>query len=200
MNVVYVDSESEENDIKPSIFLAGPTPRSLVNSDERYRVLIHTLEVLWNSKFITSEISEKVEFKIKEELKLNEFIITKSWRPTIINLLEQKGFQGTIYVPEPSDEQWGDYLHQVNWEKEKLDNCDIIIFWIPRELQFMPAFTTNVEFGLYLNSGKVLYGRPPESPKNRYLDFKYQEVYKKEPCNTMEELVESIIRRIKNEN
>lgn len=34
----------------------------------------------------------------------------------------------------------------------------------------MPAFTTNVEFGEDLHSGKMLYGRPDGAPKMRYLD------------------------------
>jgi hypothetical protein len=34
----------------------------------------------------------------------------------------------------------------------------------------MPAMTTNVEFGMYAASGKVVLGRPPEAQKMKYLD------------------------------
>jgi len=33
----------------------------------------------------------------------------------------------------------------------------------------MPALTTNVEFGLLVNSGKVVVGYPEYSPKNKYI-------------------------------
>ncbi|MNW13775.1 hypothetical protein D3C71_2118140 [compost metagenome] len=34
----------------------------------------------------------------------------------------------------------------------------------------MPAFTTNVEFGLYARSGKCLIGSPAGTPKMSYLN------------------------------
>jgi 8-oxo-dGTP pyrophosphatase MutT (NUDIX family) len=40
----------------------------------------------------------------------------------------------------------------------------------------MPAFTTNVEFGWWFQSGKIVFGAPPEAPKNRYLVQKAKEM------------------------
>lgn len=76
------------------------------------------------------------------------------------------------------------------WEREALYNADTIVFWIPRSAK-LPAFTTNVEFGYWLakNSSKVIYGRPDESEKNKYLDWLYYTETNKEPINNLEELL-----------
>jgi hypothetical protein len=111
--------------LKKSIFLAGPTPRS---------------------------------------------IDVDSWRPEAIAILETMGFDGTVFIPETAD--WAPHDHyddQVNWEWEALNQSTVVVFWIPRDLDTMPAFTTNVEFGLFAASRKVVLGYPVESPKNTYL-------------------------------
>ena len=86
-------------------------------------------------------------------------------------LAETLDFTGTVLVPEDqSHTPYIDYDHQIEWEWEGLDAADAIVFWVPRELATMPAFTTNIEFGMYWNSGKVVLGFPPEAPKMRYLE------------------------------
>ncbi|GLY08310.1 nucleoside 2-deoxyribosyltransferase domain-containing protein [Actinoplanes sp. NBRC 101535] len=115
----------------PSVFLAGPTPRSAA---------------------------------------------VPSWRPDAIAALGDT-WTGTepltVLVPEPRDGRWAvDYHDQVGWEVAGLDAVGAILFWIPRDLQSMPAFTTNVEFGLYVGSGRAVLGCPPDCPSpkgNRYL-------------------------------
>lgn len=95
----------------------------------------------------------------------------QSWRPQALALLEQLGYTGTVYVPEAADWQpHADYTGQIEWEWAALDAADKIVFWVPRNLQSMPALTTNVEFGLYVKSGKAVLGYPPEAEKMRYLD------------------------------
>ncbi|MEU7525990.1 hypothetical protein AB0A74_09670 [Saccharothrix sp. NPDC042600] len=45
---------------------------------------------------------------------------------------------------------------------------------MPRDMVWMPALTTNVEFGLDIGSGKVVLGAPPDCPaadRNRYLIY-----------------------------
>ena len=59
------------------------------------------------------------------------------------------------------------------WEREALINATVILFWVPRKLPDMSAFTTNVEFGYWLHSGKVVYGRPNDASKIKYLDWLY---------------------------
>lgn len=94
----------------------------------------------------------------------------ESWRPEAVKILEWLGFNGTVYVPEHPDwKAQGTYDKQINWEWAAINTATIVAFWIPREIETMPAFTTNVEFGLLANSEKVVLGYPPSSAKNRYL-------------------------------
>jgi hypothetical protein len=72
----------------------------------------------------------------------------------------------------------------------------VIVFWVPRELSQMPAFTTNVEFGEDYGSGRVVYGRPEGSPKTRYLDFLYRQRYGIDPCNTLLGTLERALSRL----
>lgn len=122
---------------------------------------------------------------------------TESWRTNACELLEKNGFDGVVYVPEYST--WKpktDYVDQAEWEREALTNASVIAFWIPRELPDMPAFTTNVEFGYWLHSGKVLYGRPDSASKIKYLDWLYKVDYNKEPFNDLDELLKESIMMV----
>lgn len=135
-----------------SIFLAGPTPRSLD---------------------------------------------VETWRKEAIEILEKIGFDGIVYYPElENDTRVFDYNNQTWWEREALYNADVIIFWVPRSKN-MPAFTTNVEFGYWLakNSDKVLYGRPDDSEKNKYLDWLYETETSKTPLNNLEELLRKAVKQ-----
>lgn len=53
----------------------------------------------------------------------------------------------------------------------------------------MPLFTTNVEFGYWLHSGKVVYGRPRNAHKTKYLDWLYKLDYDKDPYTDLETLL-----------
>ena len=95
----------------------------------------------------------------------------ESWRPSMIEALEKAGYDGVVFVPETGDGQWKhSYEDQIEWEQRYLRTCDLILAWVPRDLETMPGFTTNVEFGQFMASGRLLYGRPREAPKTRYLD------------------------------
>ena len=94
-----------------------------------------------------------------------------SWRPRALELLKEFGFKGTVYVPEDRDGTVQfEYYDQIQWEWRGLESSTVILFWIPREIETMPALTTNVEFGMYAASGQVVMGRPPEAQKMKYLD------------------------------
>ena len=101
----------------------------------------------------------------------------KSWRPEALRLLEAKGYDGVVFVPEERDGNFDkfevnyDYEKTPAWEHKMMDMADIILFWIPRDLETLPALTTNVEFGLQAHLGKIIFGAPVEAPKNRYLQF-----------------------------
>lgn len=96
---------------------------------------------------------------------------TKSWRPEAIAELGRQGFDGTIFVPEDGD--WSTqftYDDQVEWELQALHSATCVLFWVPRDLSNMPAFTTNVEFGLFSSRRNVVLGSPETAVKNKYLE------------------------------
>jgi len=93
-----------------------------------------------------------------------------SWRPAALARLAERGYAGTVFVPERRDRgPVESYMDQIDWELAALARADCILFWIPRELGPMPGFTTNVEFGYWARSGKCVLGAPPNAPKLAYL-------------------------------
>lgn len=98
----------------------------------------------------------------------------RSWRvPDALEILEKLGYDGDVFIPEDREWQEGtnyDAHHYLPWETAGLNRADVIVFWVPRDLVDMPAFTTNVEWGVWANSGKAVFGAPPDMPKNLYLE------------------------------
>lgn len=119
-----------------------------------------------------------------------------SWRQEALEILKTLGFKGIVYYPEIEDKVSGyDYTTQTEWERKALYSANIIIFWIPRKLPEHPAFTTNVEFGYWMakEPQKVLYGRPDNSQKNKYLDWLYTKETEKTPVNNLQVLLEEAV-------
>jgi hypothetical protein len=118
---------------RPSVFLAGPTPRS----DD-----------------------------------------VPSWRPAALDELSAQ-WTGpaplTVLTPESrGGVRARQYDDQADWETEARAAADAILFWIPRDLRTLPGFTTNVEFGLDVGTGRAVLGCPPGCPnpeRNRYLIY-----------------------------
>lgn len=118
-----------------------------------------------------------------------------SWRTEACKILEEMNYEGVVYVPEYST--WKpkeDYVDQAMWERVALTDATVILFWIPRKLPDMAGFTTNVEFGYWLHSGKVVYGRPNDAKKIKYLDWLYRLDYDKEPYDDLKLLLEESIK------
>lgn len=106
------------------------------------------------------------------------------WRPEALALLEAMNFQGEVLIPIPKERFYGatqntpgwTYVSQITWERRAREFADLIVFWLPRHIDRsredlgMPAFTSNFELGEDLGTGKVLYGRPDDAEKCRYLD------------------------------
>lgn len=86
------------------------------------------------------------------------------WREYAIKYLRDHGYDGIIYNPEVTEDQYNNnYDEQFKWEHDHLDCCDLIIFWIPRDVKNgITGLATNVEFGLYANSNKLIVGAPNE--------------------------------------
>lgn len=123
-----------------------------------------------------------------------------SWRKEACAILEKLGFDGIVYVPEYSTWKPKDsYIDQAMWERNALTEATVIAFWINRHLPDMPGFTTNVEFGYWLHSNKVLYGRPNNTEKTKYLDWLYELDYKVKPAENLEELMKIAVKKVNGE-
>lgn len=97
----------------------------------------------------------------------------KSWRPEALALLEAANYNGVVFVPEFRSGLQEEYKYPdiPSWEHKMLDKADCILFWIPRKIETLPGFTTNVEFGFYARSGKVVIGAPISAEHMPYLWF-----------------------------
>lgn len=124
--------------------------------------------------------------------KENEIVPGSFWRRDAVKLLELYGHTGTVFVPELSTaESQFDYENQVDWEYEALEKSSLIAFWIPRNMKSLSGLTTNVEFGRYVGRNHTLYGRPDDSEKNRYLDWLYYKIHRRQPLNDLRELMKA---------
>lgn len=120
-----------------------------------------------------------------------------SWRPEALRLLQELGYTGTVFTPEPRDGQWAaNYDTQVDWEDEGLNRADVILFWVPRDMATMPAFTTNDEWGGWKASGKVVFGAPPAAPSVRY-QRSYATRYGAPQATTLEGTIQAALGRLK---
>lgn len=94
----------------------------------------------------------------------------KSWRPEALLYLESMGFDGTVFVPEDSEQSWAfNYDDQIEWELQALHSATVVLFWVPRDFKDMPALTTNVEFGLFAARRNVILGAPHGAVRMKYL-------------------------------
>ncbi len=97
-----------------------------------------------------------------------------SWRPEALKILKKINFNGTVLVPEWSNNEHKiDYTAQIEWEFKGLSQCGVIVFWVPSNAENMQALTTRVEFGMFLalRPNNVVYGRPNGAWKTEYFDW-----------------------------
>jgi 8-oxo-dGTP pyrophosphatase MutT (NUDIX family) len=96
----------------------------------------------------------------------------EGWRQGALETLEQLGYDGHVFVPEPRDGKFsGDYVDQVEWETNALNQADSIVFWVPRSSPKMLGLTTNIEWGLWADTGKCVLGTPAGAEHVRYLQW-----------------------------
>ena len=122
----------------------------------------------------------------------------KSWRPEAIKFLEEAGYDDVVFSPEPRDGKWhGEYTDQIEWEDQALTVATCILFWIPRDLETLPGFTTNDEWGTWKASGKVVFGAPTDAPKVKYQRY-YANKLKVPNSNSLEGTIQLALEMINN--
>lgn len=119
-----------------------------------------------------------------------------SWRPYAIKLLEEACYDGIVFVPEGRDGKWkAGYDEQVEWEEKCLHMADCILFWIPRNLTNMLALTTNIEWGVWQDSGKVVFGAPPNAERIHYQRY-YAEKLGVPQADSLQKIVDVALKQI----
>lgn len=123
-------------------------------------------------------------------------ITVPSWRPAAFSWFDFQKFSGTLLIPEPrGGNNFTNYDAQVEWESEALEKAKVILFWVPRDLVKLPGYTTNLEFGLWAKSGKVVLGFPFNAPKMKYFEF-LSKKYNISMASSLEETVKLAIDKI----
>jgi calcineurin-like phosphoesterase family protein len=119
------------------------------------------------------------------------------WRGEFIALLDAKAKESNVQIDilNPTNRNFDDanYVKQCDWEHEGLAMASVIVFWVPRT-EKNPAFTTNVEFGEWFQSGKCICGGPKDGWKNRYLEQRFNGTGQKW-FYSIEEIVNQIVAR-----
>lgn len=123
---------------------------------------------------------------------------SQSWRKDAVKILTDINFDGIVYIPEyPVNTPFNDnnIEKQTNWEWEALDCAGVILFWIPREINRLPGFTTNIEFGRYITKRPqtVILGYPENAQKMKYLELLYRKETGRAHAETLEQTIEQAI-------
>ncbi|MFJ9622915.1 nucleoside 2-deoxyribosyltransferase domain-containing protein [Streptomyces sp. NPDC101181] len=96
-----------------------------------------------------------------------------SWRPEAVAAL-RSGWRGagplTVFLPEPAPGgSYPAYPDHIAWEEEAMRRSDVILFWIPRDMERLPGLVSNIKWGAWYDSGRAVLGAPPEAERMAYL-------------------------------
>lgn len=94
-----------------------------------------------------------------------------SWHGDAVREIRRTGFRGSIVIPRLRLVAASDPDLQRRWEHEAMSRADALLFWIPRVLWALPGLTSNLEWGIWHDSGKAVLGAPLSAPKMSYLRF-----------------------------
>lgn len=104
--------------------------------------------------------------------------VSSSWRKEALMLLEKNKFDGNVIVPEPRNgflsKEIFNKKEQISWEREMMARANVIIFWFDRcmdkhSANYLPCLTSNIEFGEWFKSEKVVLGISNESDNMDYI-------------------------------
>lgn len=121
------------------------------------------------------------------------------WRNEAIEILNKLKFKGTVLNPtnkyyDATDKEH--LLKQTVWENEALHKASAIVFWIERSEEH-PAFTTNIEFGEWVNKNGTYFGWTNKAIKNDYLNIKLNMCNKKR-YTTLENMLTAVVQDLDN--
>lgn len=121
---------------------------------------------------------------------------TKSWREDAIKLLNKYNYKGIVYIPEQRNGyKQKEYYNQIDWELKMMNKADIIMFYIPRDIDNnLLGLTTNCEYGRWENSGKIVIGFPKNSDNNTYIEICFKQL-NNEIYNTLEDTIIATINK-----
>ena len=120
------------------------------------------------------------------------------YKSTIIKHPKFKKYEDKIIFIDPKRKKFDastfDYNSQVSWETRYLRMSDIVLFWIPEEVEKIPgrdyAQTTRVEFLECLaRKKKIAAGMEETLPLRKYMDYKFKYYQGKELAYTLEETI-----------
>lgn len=103
-----------------------------------------------------------------------------SWRVEALELLQKHLTEMrtrtpadlAVFIPEDRPGSTPlEFEEQVRWELHGLSAASCIAFWVPRNMGALPGLTTNIEFGMYCESGKMVFGAPKEAEHVRYMRY-----------------------------
>ena len=129
--------------------------------------------------------------------------VLRTWRHDVLEELERIGYDGHVFIPMPIGSFYGetvsgavaDYDHQIEWEDAAMMRADVILMWVDRT-STLRGMTTNIEFGRYLDSGRLIYGRPDTADACRYLDEQIKK-RRKEAYSTITAIVKEADWRLR---
>ena len=122
-----------------------------------------------------------------------------SWRPAAVDAISEQ-WTGSLTVLTPESRggvRAEHYDDQFEWETAARAAATVVLFWIPRDLAAMPGFTTNVEFGHDVTTGRAVLGCPPgcaNPERNRYL-IALARRYGVPVCETLDDTVRTALAR-----
>ncbi|MEU5426320.1 nucleoside 2-deoxyribosyltransferase domain-containing protein [Streptomyces olivoreticuli] len=74
-----------------------------------------------------------------------------------------------VFLPEPEAGEPLSYPDQIRWEEDAMRMSDVVLFYVPRALPSLPGLVTNVKWGAWHRTGRVVLGSPAEAERNEYL-------------------------------
>ncbi len=165
MHIVY-SNHPLPTSITKSIFMAGPSPRSLQETDWRHDALKTLADLGFDGTVFVPVPDYRFERNQMSDAENGwNYLAQVTWEVEARKMADIIAF-------------W--LARDIDRSKEDLG---------------MPGFVTNFEMGEDLHSGKIAYGRPPTAPKCRYMDKRIEELGQPAHA-TMTELFTEVMTRL----